>query len=47
VSTAAEKWQAWRETAPTLAVEKLGFRDETVEMQLSHEVRDTHGRAYN
>lgn len=37
----------WRATARTLAVEKLGIRDEIVEMQLSHEVRDTHGRAYN
>jgi len=37
----------WRATARTLAVENLGFPAEVVEMQLSHEVRDTLGRAYN
>jgi integrase len=37
----------WRATARTLAVEKLRIPAEIVEMQLSHEVRDTHGRAYN
>ncbi|MGG1944252.1 hypothetical protein AB1286_05505 [Trinickia sp. NRRL B-1857] len=34
-------------TARTLAVEKLGFPVEIVEMQLAHDVRDVHGRAYN
>lgn len=37
----------WRATARTLAVEKLGFPVEIVEMQLAHDVRDVHGRAYN
>ena len=30
-----------------LAVEKLGFSAEVVEMQLAHEVRDSLGHAYN
>lgn len=37
----------WRATARTLAVEVLSFPAEIVEMQLSHEVRDSLGRAYN
>jgi len=37
----------WRATARTLAVENLGVPADVVEMQLSHEVRDTLGRAYN
>jgi integrase len=37
----------WRATARTLAVEALGVPAEVVEMQLSHEVRDSLGRAYN
>jgi len=37
----------WRATARTLAVEALGVPAEIVEMQLSHEVRDSLGRAYN
>lgn len=37
----------WRATARTLAVEQLGFREDIVEMQLSHLVKDSLGRAYN
>ncbi|MFM0136828.1 tyrosine-type recombinase/integrase [Caballeronia grimmiae] len=37
----------WRATARTLAVEKLKVPAEIVEMQLSHNVRDSLGRAYN
>ncbi|WP_423193002.1 tyrosine-type recombinase/integrase [Cupriavidus sp. H18C2] len=37
----------WRATARTLAVEVLGVPAEIVELQLSHEVRDSLGRAYN
>ncbi|NUA26084.1 tyrosine-type recombinase/integrase [Cupriavidus basilensis] len=37
----------WRATARTLAVEALQVPAEVVEMQLSHEVRDSLGRAYN
>jgi integrase len=37
----------WRATARTLGVEKLGFRAEVVEMQLSHTVKDANGNAYN
>ncbi|EKS73136.1 putative integrase [Burkholderia sp. SJ98] len=37
----------WRATARTLAVEKLRVPAEIVEMQLSHNVRDSLGRAYN
>ncbi|MBW0449272.1 tyrosine-type recombinase/integrase [Paraburkholderia phenoliruptrix] len=37
----------WRATARTLAVENLGIREEILEMQLSHNVRDSLGRAYN
>lgn len=37
----------WRATARTLAVEKLKVSAEIVEMQLSHNVRDSLGRAYN
>jgi integrase len=37
----------WRATARTLAVEALGIPAEVVELQLSHEVRDSLGRAYN
>ncbi len=36
----------WRATARTLAVEKLGIPVEIVEMQLAHDARDVHGRAY-
>ena len=37
----------FRATARTLLDESLGFRIEHIEMQLSHTVRDVHGRAYN
>ena len=37
----------WRATARTLAVEALGVPAEVIELQLSHEVRDPLGRAYN
>lgn len=37
----------WRATARTLAVEALHVPAEIVELQLSHEVRDSLGRAYN
>lgn len=37
----------FRATARTLLVEKLGFDEQLVEMQLGHRVRDMHGRAYN
>lgn len=37
----------WRATARTLAVEALGVAAEIVELQLSHEVRDSLGRSYN
>lgn len=37
----------WRATARTLAVEALSVPAEIVELQLSHEVRDSLGRAYN
>jgi integrase len=37
----------WRATFRTLAVERLGFGVEIVEMQLGHRVRDVHGVAYN
>lgn len=37
----------FRATARTLLDEALGFRVEYIEMQLGHEVRDVHGRAYN
>ena len=37
----------WRATARTLAVEVLHVPAEIVELQLSHEVRDSLGRAYN
>ncbi|TDR04338.1 tyrosine-type recombinase/integrase [Paraburkholderia silvatlantica] len=37
----------WRATARTLAVEALGTPPEVIELQLSHEVRDPLGRAYN
>jgi integrase len=37
----------FRATARTLLVERLGFPVEIVEMQLAHQVRDVHGRAYN
>lgn len=37
----------WRATARTLAVEQLGFREDIVEMQLAHHVKDSLGRAYN
>lgn len=37
----------FRATARTLIVEKLKFPENLVEMQLGHNVRDMHGRAYN
>ncbi|MGP5656820.1 tyrosine-type recombinase/integrase [Psychrobacter celer] len=37
----------FRATARTLIVEKLKFPESLVEMQLGHNVRDMHGRAYN
>lgn len=37
----------FRATARTILVERLGYPDEIVEMQLGHNVRDVHGRAYN
>lgn len=37
----------FRATARTLLDEQLNFRVEYIEMQLGHEVRDVHGRAYN
>ena len=37
----------FRATARTLLDEELGYRIEYIEMQLGHEVRDVHGRAYN
>ncbi|MFK3989978.1 MULTISPECIES: tyrosine-type recombinase/integrase [unclassified Psychrobacter] len=37
----------FRTTARTLIVEKLKYPENLVEMQLGHNVRDMHGRAYN
>ena len=37
----------FRATARTLIVEKLRYPENLVEMQLGHNVRDLHGRAYN
>lgn len=37
----------FRATARTLIVEKLKYPENLVEMQLGHNVRDMHGRAYN
>ncbi|WP_322056660.1 hypothetical protein [Paraburkholderia sp. J63] len=37
----------WRATTRALAVETLGVAVEVVELQLSHEVRNSLGRAYN
>ena len=37
----------FRAMARTLLDEELHFRVEYIEQQLSHEVRDMHGRAYN
>lgn len=37
----------FRATARTLIVEKLRYPENLVEMQLGHNVRDMHGRAYN
>lgn len=37
----------FRATARTMLDELLDFRVELIEMQLSHSVRDVHGRAYN
>ncbi len=37
----------WRATARTLAAEVLAVRDEVIEAQLAHGVRDALGRAYN
>lgn len=37
----------FRAVARTLLDEQLSFRVEYIEMQLGHEVRDVHGRAYN
>ena len=33
--------------AKTVLTERLGFRTEIIEMQMAHQVRDVHGRAYN
>ncbi len=37
----------FRAVARTILVERLGWSVEVVEMQLGHQVRDSHGRAYN
>ena len=37
----------FRASARTMIVEQLNFREQLVEMQLGHRVRDMHGRAYN
>lgn len=37
----------FRAMARTVLAERLGFRTEILEMQLAHQVRDMHGRAYN
>tara|TARA_R110000765_G_scaffold400036_1_gene494901 strand:- start:1102 stop:2319 length:1218 start_codon:yes stop_codon:yes gene_type:complete len=37
----------FRATARTLIVEKLKYPENLIEMQLGHNVRDMHGRAYN
>lgn len=37
----------FRAVARTILVERLGYREDIVEMQLGHQVRDMHGRAYN
>jgi integrase len=37
----------FRATARTLIVERLGYPENVVEMQLAHAVRDANGRAYN
>lgn len=37
----------FRAVARTILVERLGWSTEIVEMQLGHQVRDMHGRAYN
>jgi integrase len=37
----------FRATARTILVERLGWRQEIVELQLGHVVRDSNGRAYN
>jgi integrase len=37
----------WRATARTLLEEELCFPLQVIEMQLSHSVKDVHGRAYN
>lgn len=47
INSSTETSHGWRATARTLAIEKLGIPDEIAEMQLSHVVRDLHGRAYN
>jgi integrase len=33
--------------ARTILEEQLGYEDRLIEMQLGHQVRDMHGRAYN
>lgn len=37
----------FRAMAKTVLTERLGFRTEIIEMQMAHQVRDVHGRAYN
>jgi len=37
----------FRAMARTILDEVLGFREELIEQQLAHQVRDIHGRAYN
>lgn len=37
----------WRATARTILEEVLGYRGELAELQLSHEIKDPNGRAYN
>jgi len=37
----------FRATARTLLVEKFGYRQDIVEQQISHTVKDPNGRAYN
>mgnify|MGYP006425897319 CR=1 FL=1 len=37
----------FRAMAKTILTEQLGFRVEIIEMQMAHQVRDIHGRAYN
>ncbi|MBE7941693.1 tyrosine-type recombinase/integrase [Ramlibacter aquaticus] len=37
----------FRATARTMVVERLGWSDNVIELQLDHEVKDANGRAYN